>query len=179
MESRRTFSREFNLQAVKLVVECGVSSVRVPKDQDVHENLLRKRGELRQDPLETFSSNGKQKAQDTGIARLRIQQSQASQSRHEIFLAALFYQRFCSDVLNPGRPTSRRNRCEVRLRDETPGAWPVNLMCKAPGGLSDRFYAWRTRPRSQLSLSDEVLGAQVGGQALCAATAPTVHAVCD
>lgn len=41
------------------------------------------------------------------------------------------------------------------------GAWPVNLMCEALGVSRGGLYAWLTRPRSRLSLSDEVLGAQV------------------
>ena len=41
------------------------------------------------------------------------------------------------------------------------GAWPVNLMCEALGVSRGGFYAWLTRPRSQRSLSDEMLGAQV------------------
>jgi len=41
------------------------------------------------------------------------------------------------------------------------GAWPVNLMCEALGVSRSGFYAWLTRPRSQRSLDDEVLGARV------------------
>ena len=41
------------------------------------------------------------------------------------------------------------------------GAWPVNLMCEALGVSRSGFYAWRSRPRSQRSLDDEVLGVQV------------------
>ncbi len=42
MERRRTFSREFKLEAVKLVTERGVAVVQAAKDLDVHENVLRK-----------------------------------------------------------------------------------------------------------------------------------------
>lgn len=41
------------------------------------------------------------------------------------------------------------------------GAWPVNQMCEALGVSRGGFYAWLVRPRSQRSLCDEVLGAQV------------------
>lgn len=41
------------------------------------------------------------------------------------------------------------------------GAWPVNLLCEAIGVSRSGFYAWVTRPRSQRSLDEEQLGAQV------------------
>ena len=44
MATRRLFSREFKLEAVKLVVERGVSVAQVAKDLDVHESVLRKWG---------------------------------------------------------------------------------------------------------------------------------------
>lgn len=42
MATRRLFSREFKLEAVKLVVERGVSVAQAAKDLDTHENVLRK-----------------------------------------------------------------------------------------------------------------------------------------
>lgn len=42
MERRRTFGREFRLEAVKLVTARGVSVAHAAKDLDVHENVLRK-----------------------------------------------------------------------------------------------------------------------------------------
>jgi len=42
MGTRRQFSREFKLEAVKLVKERGVSVAQAARDLDVHENVLRK-----------------------------------------------------------------------------------------------------------------------------------------
>ena len=39
MERRRTFSREFKLEAVRLVTERGVAVAQAAKDLDVHENV--------------------------------------------------------------------------------------------------------------------------------------------
>ena len=39
---RRKFSREFRLEAVKLVRERGVSVSQAARDLDLHENVLRK-----------------------------------------------------------------------------------------------------------------------------------------
>lgn len=42
MKSRRQFSREFKIEAAKLVNERGVSIAQAARDLDVHENVLRK-----------------------------------------------------------------------------------------------------------------------------------------
>jgi transposase len=39
---RRKFSREFKLEAVRLVRERGVTAAQAARDLDVHENVLRK-----------------------------------------------------------------------------------------------------------------------------------------
>ena len=41
------------------------------------------------------------------------------------------------------------------------GIWAVDWMCGALGVSRGGFYAWRTRPRSRRSLSDEEVGARV------------------
>ena len=72
MVTRRKFSREFKLEAVKLVTQRGVSVAQAAKDLDVHENVLRKwMRELHEAPEEAFPGNGKQKAQDAEISQLR------------------------------------------------------------------------------------------------------------
>ena len=55
MMQRRRFSREFKLEAVKLVRERGVAAVRAACDLDLHVNVLRKWVvELAADPGSAF-----------------------------------------------------------------------------------------------------------------------------
>ena len=42
MVTRRRFSQEFKLEAVKLVKERGVSAAQAARDLEVHQNVLRK-----------------------------------------------------------------------------------------------------------------------------------------
>ena len=44
MKTRRQFTREFKLEAVKLVRERGVTAAQAARDLGVHENVLRKLG---------------------------------------------------------------------------------------------------------------------------------------
>lgn len=56
---RRKFSREFKLEAVKLVRERGVSVSQAARDLDLHENVLRKRvREHVSDPGSAFPGHG-------------------------------------------------------------------------------------------------------------------------
>ena len=147
MERRRTFSREFKLEAVKLVTERGVSVAPAAKDLGVHENVLRKWvRELREVPQEAFPGNGKQTAQDAEIARLRRE------------LAKLKIER---DSLKKATPTSRRSRCEIRLRGETQRGMAGQSDVRGARCLARRLLRWLVRPRSRRSLDDEKLGAQV------------------
>ena len=43
--ARRTFSREFKIEAVRLVQDRGVSVAQAARDLDLHENMLRKMGQ--------------------------------------------------------------------------------------------------------------------------------------
>ncbi|SFQ26460.1 transposase [Bradyrhizobium sp. Ghvi] len=52
---RRKFSREFKIEAVKLVRERGVSVAQAGRDRDVHENVLRKCvKKFGSDPVQAF-----------------------------------------------------------------------------------------------------------------------------
>ena len=56
---RRGFSREFKVEAVKLVKDRGVSVAQAARDPDVHETVLRKWvKEFGSDPVQAFCSSG-------------------------------------------------------------------------------------------------------------------------
>ena len=101
MERRRTFSREFKLEVVKLVTESGVAVAQAAKDLDVHDNM-RASGFVKcgMSPRRRSPAMASR-----GIARLRKEVAKLKMER---------------DILKKPQPTLRRSRCEVRLRGETP-----------------------------------------------------------
>src|SRR3974390_3753818 len=69
---RRRVSREFKLEAVKLVRERGVSVAQAARDLDVHENVLRKWvKEFGADLAHSFPGHGQMKPEQQEIERLR------------------------------------------------------------------------------------------------------------
>jgi transposase len=69
---RRIFSREYKLEAVKLVRERGVAVAQAARDLDVHENVLRKWvREYGDDPSQSFPGKGQMKPEQLEIERLR------------------------------------------------------------------------------------------------------------
>ncbi len=62
---RRRFSREFKVEAVKLVRERGVSAAQAARDLGVHENVLRKWvKEFGSDPVQAFPGQGRMKPEE-------------------------------------------------------------------------------------------------------------------
>jgi len=67
----RRFSREFRLEAVRLVHEQGVSVAQAARDLDSHENVLRKWVRLYEaDPAHAFPGQGQQKPEQAEVAVL-------------------------------------------------------------------------------------------------------------
>ena len=65
--ARRQFSREFKLEAIRLVKERGVSVVQASRDLDVGENVLRRWiKELTSDPGQAFPGQGLRWSRFTG-----------------------------------------------------------------------------------------------------------------
>lgn len=92
MRTRRQFSREFKIEAVKLVTERGVSVSQAARDLDVHENFLRKWvRELTVDPQQAFPGHGAMKPELAEIERLKREVAKLRMERDLLKKAAAFF----------------------------------------------------------------------------------------
>ena len=104
---RRTFTREFKLEAVKLIEERGVKVAQAAGDLGVQGSVLRRWvQDCAADSQQAFPGQGQMKPEQAELVRLR---------REVIKLPAE------RGILKKPRPTSRRRRCDVRLHREAPG----------------------------------------------------------
>ena len=89
---RRTFSREFKVEAVKLVKDRGVSVAQAARDLDVHENVMRKWvKEFGSDPAQAFPGQGQMKPEQQEIERLRRENNRLRAERDILVKAAAFF----------------------------------------------------------------------------------------
>ncbi len=72
MAGRRKFTREFKLEAVKLVRDRGVTMAQAARDLDLNVNVLRSWVRaFREDPAQAFPGEGQQKPDDIEVTQLR------------------------------------------------------------------------------------------------------------
>jgi transposase len=91
---RRKFSREFKIEAVRLIKERGVAVAQASRDLDVHENVLRKWArELAADPGQAFPGHGHLKPEQLEIDRLRREVTKLKAERDILKKAAAFFAR--------------------------------------------------------------------------------------
>ncbi len=91
---RRIFSREYKLEAVKLVRERGVTVAQAARDLDVHENVLRKWvREYGDDPSQSFLGKGQMKPEQLEIKRLRREVAKLKAERDILKKAAAYFAR--------------------------------------------------------------------------------------
>jgi transposase len=91
---RRIFSREYKLEAVKLVRERGVTVAQAARDLDVHENVLRKWvREYGDDPTQSFPGKGQMKPEQLEIERLRREVAKLKAERDILKKAAAYFAR--------------------------------------------------------------------------------------
>ena len=69
---RRTFSKEFKVEAVSLVRDRGLSIAQAARDLDVHENVIRKwLKDFGADPGQAFPGHGNLRPEPAEIERLK------------------------------------------------------------------------------------------------------------
>jgi len=94
MGTRRTFSREFKLEAVRLVNERGVAVTQAARDLELHENVLRKWvRELVADPQQAFPGQGQMKPEQAEIERLKKEVAKLKMERDILKKAAAYFAR--------------------------------------------------------------------------------------
>ena len=92
--ARRTFSREFKLEAVNLVSARGVAIAQAARDLDVNDNVLRRWvKELGSDPAHALPGQGQLKPEQLEIARLRKEVARLKAERDILKKAAAYFAR--------------------------------------------------------------------------------------
>jgi transposase-like protein len=92
MEKRRKFTREFKLEAVRLIKERGVSYVQASQDLGVHVSQLRNWVKaLSDDPQHAFPGHGQMKPEQQEIARLKREVAKLKAERDILKKAAAYF----------------------------------------------------------------------------------------
>jgi transposase len=91
---RRRFTREFELEAVKLIKERGVSVARAARDLGVHGTVLRNWVKaIADDPRHAFPGHGQLKPEQAEIARLKREVTKLRAERDILKKAAAYFAR--------------------------------------------------------------------------------------
>ena len=91
---RRVFSREFKLEAVKLVTERGVAVVQAARDLDVAESVLRRwMRDVAADARHAFPGHGQVRPEQQEIDRLRREVAKLRAERDILKKAAAYFAR--------------------------------------------------------------------------------------
>ena len=92
--SRRKFSREFKIEAVRLVTDRGVTVAQAARDLDVAESVLRRwMRELTATPAAAFPGNGQMRADLAEIVALEKEVARLRAERDILKRAAAFFAR--------------------------------------------------------------------------------------
>jgi transposase len=90
--ARRSFSREFKLEAVRLVADRGMTVAEVARDLDIHDNVLRRWvRQYREDPAHAFPGAGQMKPEQAEIAQLKKEIRKLKAERDILKKAAAYF----------------------------------------------------------------------------------------
>src|SRR5579862_7544627 len=144
---RRRFTREFKLEAVRLIRDRGVSYAQASEDLKVHPTQLRNWVKaFADDPQQAF----RPRSDEAGAAGDRAAQARSAQAE-----GRTGHPKKSRGLLREGIDVKFGFIAKHR------GIWPADWLCGALGVSRGGFYAWLKRPRSKRSRSAEELGAKV------------------
>jgi len=90
--TRRRFSREFKLEAVRLVREQNLSIAQAARDLDLHENVLRKWvKDFMDDQTHAFPGHGHQKPEQAEVTALKREIKKLKAERDILKKAAAYF----------------------------------------------------------------------------------------
>ena len=89
---RRKFTREFKLEAVRLIKERGVTVAQAARDLGVHGTVLRSWAKaFADDPAQAFPGHGQMKPEQAEIARLKREVIKLKAERDILKKAAAYF----------------------------------------------------------------------------------------
>ena len=89
---RRKYTKEFKVEAVRLVTERGVSIAQAARDLGIHGNVLRNWvKEFAADPQHSFPGHGQMKPEATEIAALKREVAKLKAERDILKKAAAYF----------------------------------------------------------------------------------------
>jgi transposase len=89
---RRKFTREFKLEAVKLIKDRGVSVAQASRDLGVHGTVLRNWVKaFAEDPQQAFPGHGQMKPEQAEIAQLKREVTKLKAERDILKKAAAYF----------------------------------------------------------------------------------------
>ncbi|MEZ5887879.1 MAG: IS3 family transposase [Paracoccaceae bacterium] len=141
--TRRKFSREFKIEAVRLVTDRGVAVAQAARDLDVAESVLRRwMRELTAAPAAAFPGNGQMRADLAEIAALKKEVARLRAER---------------DILKKGRFFRARGDMRFAFIAKHRHIWPISWLCEVLEVSRSGFHAWLNRPTSTREIHDAKL----------------------
>ena len=120
--TRRKFSREFKIEAVKLVTDRGVAVAQAARDLDVAESVLRRwMRELTATPATAFPGNGQMRADLAEIAALKKEVARLRAER---------------DILKKAAPTPSPGPMTTTKASARISRWPIACPIAARSALT-------------------------------------------
>jgi len=145
---RLQFTKEFKVEAVRLVWDRGVLVAQASHDLDVHEDLLRNwTKDFEADPRQALPDQGSMKPERSETERLRREVQKLKAQR---------------DILKKSRWLLRQGpNMMFSFVAKHRGIWPVALICEALGVSRSGFYAWLTRSPNERAKRDYELTKEI------------------